>query len=92
MASIADINLTGSAYVSINLGTGLVTGTPLVIQNKGTDSVRIIISATQPISSDKKGWMLQPGKSVLIENESQEVWARSVNASRVCPISAQVYS
>lgn len=92
MASIADINLTGSAYVSVNLGTGLVTGTPLVIQNKGTDSVRIIISPTQPINSDKRGWMLQPGKSVLIENESEEVWAKSVNANQICPISAQVYN
>lgn len=78
MATIADVTLSGTAYVNLNSTTAITTGTNLVIQNKGSNSVRIIISPTQPDSASKNGWLLGATKSILVENESEIVWARGV--------------
>lgn len=80
MATVADVVLTGSAYQNLNLDSGLITGTPLAIQNKGSSSIRVIISPTQPDSSSVNGQIVPALSYLYIENETDIVWAKSLVA------------
>ncbi len=75
MATLPDVVITNTAFVNLNSSTGLVSGTPLVIQNKGSSFVRIVISPTQPLSNSQNGNVIKPLKYLYIENESDIVWA-----------------
>lgn len=77
MATIADILLTGTAFQNINTASGLIAGTSLVIQNKSSADVYLVISPTQPLASSENGWLLESRHSVQIQNETDIVWARS---------------
>jgi len=79
MATINDVLLTGTAYQNLNSVTGLISGTPLVLQNKGTVDVRVILNPTIPAASSENGWLLAPRASIIIENESDPVWAKAVS-------------
>lgn len=80
MSTIADVVLTGTAYQNLNLAAGLITGTPLAIQNKGSTAIRIIISATQPPASNVNGQVVTPLSYLYIENETDVVWGKSLVA------------
>lgn len=80
MATVADVVLTGSAYQNLNSASGLITGTPLAIQNKGSSSIRVIISPTQPDSSSVNGQIVPALAYLYIENETDIVWAKSLVA------------
>ncbi len=90
MATIPDIVLTGTAYQNLNTASSLIVGTPLVIQNKGSAFVRIIISPSQPANTSTNGFVIQPLSSVTVENETDIVWA---TASQIIgtPISVQQF-
>lgn len=77
MATLNDVLLTGATYQDINTATGIIAGSPVVIQNKSSYDVRVIINPTQPSASSENGWLLEPRKSIIIENETQVVWAKS---------------
>lgn len=77
MATLADVLLTGSAYQDLNTSTGIIAGSPIVIQNKSSNDVRVIINPTQPAASSENGWLLAPRASIVIENETQVVWAKA---------------
>lgn len=77
MATLADVLLTGSAYQDLNTATGITAGTAIVIQNKSSNDVRIIINPTQPSASSENGWLLSSRASVVIENETEVVWAKA---------------
>lgn len=77
MATINDVLLTGTAYQNLNSATSLITGTPLVIQNKGNFFVRIIIAPSQPSASSENGYLLPSLATVIIENETDIVWAKA---------------
>lgn len=91
MATLPDVILDGVSYQNINVETGLTAGTNLIIQNKGSDSVRIIISPTQPDSSAKDGWLLVATKSIQVENESDFIWARCVDDADSVRLSVQPF-
>lgn len=80
MATIADVAVTNTAFTNLNLSSGLIAGTPLVIQNKSTSDVYIVISTSAPSTSSENGWLLSPRASILVENESEPVWARATHA------------
>lgn len=77
MATLANVVLTGTAYQNLNLATSLITGSPLVIQNKGKAFVRIIVSPTQPAASSENGYLVDSLSTVIIENETDIIWAKS---------------
>lgn len=77
MATIADILLTGTAFQNINTATGLIAGTSLVIQNKSSADVYLVISPTQPLATVEDGWLLESRHSVAIQNETDIVWAKA---------------
>lgn len=78
MATLPDVLLTGTVYQDLNTATGITAGSPIVIQNKSSNDVRIIINPTQPSASSENGWLLAPRASIVIENETQVVWAKAV--------------
>lgn len=78
MASLPDVILTGAAYQNLNLATSLITGTPLSIQNKGSEPIRIIIAASLPAASSENGQVIEPLKYLYIENETDIVWGKAI--------------
>ncbi len=78
MATLADVVLTGTAYQNLNLATSLITGTPLAIQNKGSEPVRVIIAASLPAASSENGQIIPPFSYLYIENETDIVWAKAI--------------
>lgn len=87
-ATLPDVVLTGTAFQNLNTATGLTTGTPLAIQNKGSTFVRIIISPTLPAASSQNGIVIKPLGFAYIENETDIVWAKAVDIIGT-PISVQ---
>lgn len=77
MATIPDVLLTGAAYQNLNTASSIITGTAIVIQNKGSADVRIIIGPTIPAASSENGWLLASRSSVVVENETEIVWAKA---------------
>jgi hypothetical protein len=78
LATLPDLILTGATYQDCNTLTGIIAGSPIVIQNKSSNDVRVIINPTQPAASSENGWLLAPRASIVIENETQVVWAKAV--------------
>lgn len=78
MASLPDVLLTGTVYQSLNLATSLIAGTPLAIQNKGSEPIRVIIAATIPAASSENGQLVLPYSYLYIENETDSVWAKAL--------------
>jgi hypothetical protein len=79
MATLPNVLLTGAVYQNLNLASSLITGSPLVVQNKGNYFVRIIISPTLPAASSENGYLLAPLATVVIENETDIVWGKATN-------------
>lgn len=79
MATIPNVVLTGTAYQNLNSTTGLITGSPLVIQNKGNSFVRLVIAPSQPAASSENGYLLPSLATVIIENETDIIWAKSTD-------------
>lgn len=78
MATLPDVLLTGSAFQNCNTLTGLIAGTPLAIQNKGSEPIRVIIAATIPAASSENGQLVPPYAYLYIENETDIVWAKAI--------------
>jgi hypothetical protein len=90
MATVADVPVTNTAYVNLNSASGIITGVPLVIQNKGSSPVHVIINPTQPSASSENGFVIDSLKSIIIENETQIVWARAAHPG-TAKLSVQPY-
>lgn len=78
MATLPDVLLTGTVFQSLNVATGLVAGTPLAIQNKGSEPIRVIIAPTIPSASSENGLLVVPYGFLYIENETDSVWAKAI--------------
>lgn len=75
-ATINDVILLGVVYTDVYAATGIVLGTPLVIQNKSaTNLVYLQIAATAPPASDRDGFIIYPGKSVFVDNATEGLYA-----------------
>jgi hypothetical protein len=88
VATLPDTVLNSTSYINLNTSTGLITGTPLAIQNKGTAFVRIIISPTQPSASSVNGSVIEPFKFLYIQNETDIVWGKATENTGT-PVSVQ---
>ena len=74
MATIDDINVTSAAFVDVYAQTSIAVGSPLVIQNKSSYFVRVVVASSQPAPTVTKGWIIEPYKAAVVENESEKVW------------------
>lgn len=76
MATLPDVNLTGTAYQNLYAATGVVTGTAVTIQNKSGFPVYIQNIASQPSSGSKNGFVLQPYSAVDVNGTILGLWAK----------------
>lgn len=75
-ASIPDINLVGE-WKELYSASGISPSTALTIQNKTSNTLRVAVSNTAP-TSDKMGYEVSRGGSVLVEAGKTAVWAYGV--------------
>jgi hypothetical protein len=76
MATIPDVNLLGVAYQNLYAATGIVTGTAVTLQNKGSRPVYVQNIATQPSATSQNGYLLQPNESVDVKGTILGLWAK----------------
>lgn len=88
MATLNNVVLTGTAYQSLNVATGLIAGTPLAIQNKGSEPIRVIIAPAIPAASSENGQLVLPYSYLYIENETDSIWAKAIKVGST-PVSVQ---
>lgn len=90
--TVADVEVSKSAYVDINTLSGIAAGIALVITNKSTSRVRLQIGAGQPAANSEDGDILWPGPDAtsvkLIKATNNTVWAKSLD-DMIAPISVQ---
>ena len=75
MDTINDIHLAGVVYENVYAGSGIIVGTPLIVQNKSSGPVYLQISATAPPASDRDGFLVYPGKSVFVDDATTGLFA-----------------
>lgn len=83
--TIPDISVTSDSFVSLNSESGLVVGTALSFQNKGSTDIYIVESDTLPAATSTDGILLsQFSRDYSIGGStvgSNEIWARSVSGT-----------
>ena len=87
-----DIIIDDTEYISLNTLTGITTGNPFTVINKGSVPVRLIESSSKPDIEVNKGIPLttiSEGYAVAdIDAGSLEVWARSLNDKAVLTVTS----
>lgn len=73
--TINDLILTGVVYQDVYASSGIVIGTPLVIQNKSASAVWLQIASSLPSNSSREGFVIFPGNSVSVENAAEGLYA-----------------
>lgn len=76
MATVPDVQLTGTAYQNLYAATGIVTGTAVTIQNKTGLPVYVQNIANQPSAGSKNGFVLQPYSAVDVTGVILGLWAK----------------
>lgn len=74
-ATVNDVQLLGVVYTNVYAATGIVVGTPLILQNKSSGPVYVQIATVAPAASDRDGFIVYPGKSVSVENATEGLYA-----------------
>lgn len=74
-ATVNDVILLGVIYTDVYAATGIVIGTPLIIQNKSASPVWLQIATVAPPSSDRDGFVVYSGNSVFVENATEGLFA-----------------
>lgn len=92
-ATIPDVFLDGTQYVSLNAASGVPVGSPFTIQNKTTTRANLIESSTQPAVDSPKGILItnltdyEASKDIL--SGSLEIWGISTNENRTVRLAIQ---
>ena len=76
--TIPDISVTHTEYADVNTLSSIGVGSSMSIQNKEDSEFIIQVSASQPASSSKAGYILGPRKSAVVSSGENKVWAIGV--------------
>lgn len=85
-ATLPDVILTNIVYQDLYASTSITKGTTVVIQNKGVDSMYLIIAASQPSASSTNGFIVEENEVVIVNDASDGLWAKGHGA-----ICVQIY-
>lgn len=87
--SLNDVFLTTNTWVDLYSLTGIAPGTSLVINNKSSATVFLLVRASQPVGSSNDGWPLKQGNLdgnwTVVEKvpSSSRVWAKGGTGGRL---------
>ena len=73
--TVNDVILLGVVYTNVYAATGLITGTPLILQNKSSTPIYLQIASVAPSASDRAGFVIYSGNSVFVDNATEGLYA-----------------
>lgn len=76
MNTLPDVILDNTSYQNINALSGIAVGNKMVLQFKGTGSVRLQIRPTQPIVSSLDGVQLNTLELYGVDSGESTVWVK----------------
>jgi len=74
-----DVILNGEEYQDLYAATGITVGTKLILFNKSTSDVSVILSATKPLNNDTKGIRIEIKGSIrafTVDSGESGCWAK----------------
>lgn len=78
-----ELSIGSTSYISLNNLLGITVGSEITIYLKGTDSVRVQLSNTQPLSNSTDGYVINNveklNQFINIPAGSKEVWIKAAN-------------
>lgn len=74
--TIPDVLLDNTAYQNINTLSGIAVGTKVILQFKGSGSIRLQIKPTQPIVNSMDGVQLSTLEFYIVDSGESTIWAR----------------
>lgn len=81
--TLSDFDIPEDTFVSLNNLSGILVGTSFRMQNKGTNSILLIESNTQPADDSQDGVILTTVAfsyaSAIVATGSGEIWAKADN-------------
>ena len=84
--SIQDISVSGNDWININLESGIVTGTRMIITNTGKSPALLYEGDTKPAASDFIGKPIttqdRPYAEVEVKSGSLTIWAKSSRGTK----------
>lgn len=83
MATLPDVNLTGTAYQNLYAAAGIVVGTAVTVQNKTGGTVRLQNIAAQPANTSTAGLTLLPNEIIQVTGTILGLWGKGTGAVAV---------
>lgn len=74
--TIPDVILDNTSYQNINTLSGIAVGTKVILQFKGSGSIRLQIKTTQPIVNSMDGVQLNTLEFYVVDAGESTIWAR----------------
>lgn len=74
--TIPDVILDNTTYQNINTLSGIAVGTKVILQFKGSGSIRLQIKPTQPTINSMDGVQLSTLEFYVVDAGESTIWAR----------------
>lgn len=74
--TLPDVILDNVSYQNINTLSGIPVGTKVILQFKGSGSIRLQIKPTQPIVNSMDGVQLSTLEFYIVDSGESTIWAR----------------
>ncbi len=74
--TLPDVILDNVSYQNINTLSGIPVGTKVILQFKGSGSIRLQIKPTQPVVNSMDGVQLSTLEFYIVDSGESTIWAR----------------
>lgn len=87
--SLNDVYLSSNTWVDLYSLTGIAPGTSMIVNNKSSATVFLLVRASQPSGASNDGWPLRAGNLdgnwTVVEKvpASSRVWAKGLTNGRL---------
>ncbi len=73
--TLPDITLNTDSYTDLYVGSGILVGTEILVQNKGSVPVTIHVSLAQPVVTSRDGVNIPSNGYVIVQAGATGAWA-----------------